>query len=123
MHCLSRGLARLWGARTARRPGERPPGRPAQDLPSTEVRRLRERPREVGMRASRQPAPVRQCRNRSGNGLQELLLHMVQTLVDVPGLVTVNAAEGRHTVVLEVRMAPTDVGKVIGKQGRIAGAL
>jgi len=48
---------------------------------------------------------------------------MVQTLVDVPGLVTVNAAEGRHTVVLEVRMAPTDVGKVIGKQGGIAGAL
>jgi predicted RNA-binding protein YlqC (UPF0109 family) len=71
------------------------------------------------MHASRQPAPARQCRNRAGNDLQELLLHMAQTLVDVPELVT----EGQHTVILEVRMAPTDVGKLIGKQGRIADAL
>jgi predicted RNA-binding protein YlqC (UPF0109 family) len=48
---------------------------------------------------------------------------MAQTLVDVPGLVTVRATEGQHTVILEVRMAPTDVGKLIGKQGRIAEAL
>lgn len=75
------------------------------------------------MHASRQPAAVRQCRNRSGNGLQELLLHMAQTLVDMPELVTVSATEGQHTVILEVRMAPTDVGKLIGKQGRIADAL
>jgi predicted RNA-binding protein YlqC (UPF0109 family) len=75
------------------------------------------------MHASRQPAPARQCRNRAGNGLQELLLHMAQTLVDVPELVTVRATEGQHTVILEVRVAPTDVGKLIGKQGRIADAL
>jgi hypothetical protein len=70
-----------------------------------------ERRREVGMQGSRQPAPARQCRNRAGNGLQELLLHMAQALVDVPELVTVSATEGQYTVVLEVRMAPTDVGK------------
>jgi hypothetical protein len=58
------------------------------------------------MHASRQPAPARQCRNRAGNSLQELLLHMAQTLVDVPELVTVSATEGRHTVILEVRMVP-----------------
>jgi predicted RNA-binding protein YlqC (UPF0109 family) len=41
----------------------------------------------------------------------------------VPELVTVRAAEGQHTVILEIRMAPTDMGKLIGKQGRIADAL
>ena len=75
------------------------------------------------MRASCQPAPARQCRNGAEDGLQELLLHMAQTLVDVPELVTVRATEGQHTVILEVRVAPTDVGKLIGKQGRIADAL
>jgi uncharacterized protein len=75
------------------------------------------------MHASRQPAPARQCRDRVGNGLRELLLHMAQTLVDVPGLVAVRATQGQHTVIFEVRVAPTDVGKLIGKQGRIADAL
>ena len=75
------------------------------------------------MHASRQSAPAQQCRNRLGDGLQELLLYMAQTLVDVPGLVTVSATEGQHTVILQVRIAPTDVGKLIGKQGRIADAL
>src|ERR671922_33666 len=101
MHCLSRGLAGLWGTRTARHPGERPPGRVAQDLPNAGVRPLSEMQREVGMQASRQPASARQCRTRARSGLQELLLHMAQTLVDMPELVTVSAIEGQHTVILE----------------------
>jgi predicted RNA-binding protein YlqC (UPF0109 family) len=48
---------------------------------------------------------------------------MAQTLVDVPGLMTVRATKGQHAVILEVKVAPTDVGKLIGKQGRIADAL
>jgi predicted RNA-binding protein YlqC (UPF0109 family) len=48
---------------------------------------------------------------------------MVQQLVDVPTQVAVSTTEGQHTVILKVTVAPTDVGKVIGKKGRIAEAL
>lgn len=61
--------------------------------------------------------------NQAGDGLQELVLQMVQQLVDTPAEVAVSATEGQHTVILKVRVAPTDVGKVIGKKGRIADAL
>ena len=59
----------------------------------------------------------------SGDSLQALVLQMVRQLVDTPGEVAVTATEGQHTVILKVRVAPTDVGKVIGKKGRIADAL
>ena len=59
----------------------------------------------------------------AGDSLQALLLQMVRQLVDTPGEVAVSATEGQHTVILKVRVAPTDVGKVIGKKGRIADAL
>jgi len=55
--------------------------------------------------------------------LQALLLAMVQPLVDNPRQVSVSATEGEHTIILTVTVAPMDVGKVIGKQGRIADAL
>jgi predicted RNA-binding protein YlqC (UPF0109 family) len=48
---------------------------------------------------------------------------MVRQLVDTPAEVEVSATEGEHTVILTVKVAPTDVGKVIGKKGRIADAL
>ena len=59
----------------------------------------------------------------AGDSLQELLLQMVRQLVDTPGEVAVSATEGQHVVILKVRVAPTDIGKVIGKKGRIADAL
>jgi len=43
--------------------------------------------------------------------------------VDHPDQVTVNQIDGEATTVLELRVAPDDVGKVIGKQGRIARAI
>ncbi len=55
--------------------------------------------------------------------LQALLLEIVQCLVDVPGQVRVSATEGDRTIILNVTAAPLDVGKVIGKHGRIADAL
>ncbi|HEX6772614.1 MAG TPA: KH domain-containing protein [Acidobacteriaceae bacterium] len=52
---------------------------------------------------------------------EELMKQIARALVDQPDEVLVEAAEGDEgddTVVLEMRVAPDDVGKVIGKQGR-----
>jgi uncharacterized protein len=55
--------------------------------------------------------------------LQELLEYLARSLVDSPDEVSVQATETETTVVLELSVAKDDVGKVIGKQGRIARAL
>ena len=51
--------------------------------------------------------------------MKELLRYMAKNLVDNPDAVTVTEIEGENTV-LELRVAPEDMGKVIGRQGRIA---
>ena len=51
--------------------------------------------------------------------MKELLLYMAQNLVDPPDAVSVTEIEGEETT-LELRVAPEDMGKVIGRQGRIA---
>lgn len=51
--------------------------------------------------------------------MKELLLYMAQNLVDDPEAVSVTEIPGEETV-LELRVAPEDMGKVIGRQGRIA---
>ena len=51
--------------------------------------------------------------------MKELLLYMAQNLVEHPDQVTVEEIEG-DPVVLELRVAPEDMGKVIGRGGRIA---
>jgi predicted RNA-binding protein YlqC (UPF0109 family) len=43
--------------------------------------------------------------------------------VDYPEQVDVKQVEGDHSIILELRVAPDDMGKVIGKQGRIAKAI
>jgi len=43
--------------------------------------------------------------------------------VDDPEQVSVNKVEGERSIIFEVRVAPDDLGKVIGKGGRIANAL
>jgi len=55
--------------------------------------------------------------------VKELVELLVKALVDRPEAVQVSEVEGERSVVLEVRVAPEDVGKVIGKQGRIVQAL
>ena len=52
--------------------------------------------------------------------MKELLLYMAKNLVDDPDAVTVNEVSGEDGKVLELRVAPGDMGKVIGRQGRIA---
>ena len=54
-----------------------------------------------------------------GIDMKDLLLYMAKSLVDDPDSVTVTEVEG-ETTVLELRVAPEDMGKLIGRQGRIA---
>lgn len=75
------------------------------------------------MRVLHRTALIPPSWNPSGDSLRELTLQMVQHLVDAPALADVSTTEGQHTVILEVKVAPSDVGKVIGKKGRIADAL
>ncbi len=52
--------------------------------------------------------------------MKELLLYIAQSLVDHPEEVTVTEREEDGEIVLELRVAEGDMGKVIGRQGRIA---
>ena len=52
--------------------------------------------------------------------MKELLLYMAKNLVDDPEAVTVSEVKDKDGTVLELRVAPGDMGKVIGRQGRIA---
>ena len=55
--------------------------------------------------------------------MKELVEVIAKALVDGPESVVVNEREEKKTTVLEVRVAESDMGKVIGKQGRIAKAI
>lgn len=55
--------------------------------------------------------------------MKELLVYLAKSLVDNPDAVQVNEVQGERSTILELRVAPEDMGKVIGKQGRIAQAL
>ena len=58
-----------------------------------------------------------------GGDLRGLVEMIAQALVDEPDQVSVQAVDGDESTVLELRVAPSDVGKVIGKQGRTARAV
>lgn len=55
--------------------------------------------------------------------MRELVEYIAKSLVDHPDQVSVNEVENDRSIVLELRVAPDDMGKVIGKQGRIAKAI
>ncbi len=55
--------------------------------------------------------------------MQELVKYIAQTLVEHPEAVEVIEKDGAESVILELRVAPEDMGKVIGRQGRIAKAI
>ena len=52
--------------------------------------------------------------------MKDLLLYIARSLVQQPDKVTVTEIEGSDELTLELRIAPEDMGKVIGRQGRIA---
>lgn len=53
----------------------------------------------------------------------ELVKYIAQSLVEKPDSVDVRQTENEEGVVIELRVDPDDMGKVIGKQGRIAKAI
>ncbi|QUH26260.1 KH domain-containing protein [Serpentinicella alkaliphila] len=53
----------------------------------------------------------------------ELVEVIAKALVDHPDQVAVNEVEGNQSIIVELKVAPEDMGKVIGKQGRIAKAI
>ncbi|MGH4119956.1 KH domain-containing protein [Clostridium sp.] len=55
--------------------------------------------------------------------MKQLLYVLARSLVDKPEMVVVNEVAHEHTVVLQLSVANEDMGKVIGKQGRIAKAI
>lgn len=55
--------------------------------------------------------------------MKELVRSIAQALVDRPEEVEVQEVEGEKTTVLELKVAATDLGKVIGRQGRTARAM
>jgi predicted RNA-binding protein YlqC (UPF0109 family) len=59
----------------------------------------------------------------SGGDMRALVEQIAQALVDAPDQVQVTAVEDGEVTVLELRVAPTDLGKVIGKQGRTAKSI
>ena len=59
----------------------------------------------------------------SSETMKQLIFEIVQALVDLPDGVSVELIEDREATILQVRVAPQDIGKVIGKQGRTARSL
>ncbi|MFT4113388.1 KH domain-containing protein [Silvibacterium sp.] len=57
------------------------------------------------------------------DNMQELVTEIARALVDEPAAVIVEAVEREESTVLRLRVAPSDVGKVIGKQGRTARSM
>ncbi|KYH35884.1 hypothetical protein CLTEP_02770 [Clostridium tepidiprofundi DSM 19306] len=55
--------------------------------------------------------------------MKELLEVIAKSLVDNPEMVQVNEVVGEQSIILELKVSPDDMGKVIGKQGRIAKAI
>lgn len=55
--------------------------------------------------------------------MRELVEIIARALVDSPDAVRVNEVSGEQAIIIELKVAPEDMGKVIGKQGRIAKAI
>ncbi|MCK5286578.1 MAG: KH domain-containing protein [Thermodesulfovibrionia bacterium] len=55
--------------------------------------------------------------------MKELIVQIAKALVDKPEEVSVSEVVGERTTVFELRVASTDLGKVIGKQGKTARAM
>jgi hypothetical protein len=58
-----------------------------------------------------------------GESMKQLIEDIAKALVDIPEEVQVKELQGEQTTVLELKVAPSDLGKVIGKQGRTARSI
>jgi predicted RNA-binding protein YlqC (UPF0109 family) len=55
--------------------------------------------------------------------MKELIEYIAKSLVDDPSQVQVTEIQGATSVILELRVAPEDMGRVIGRNGRVANAM
>jgi len=55
--------------------------------------------------------------------MKQLIEEMVKTLVDHPEQVFIQEVAGQQSIVYEIKVDPSDIGKVIGKQGKTANAI
>lgn len=55
--------------------------------------------------------------------MKDLVEYIVKSLVDKPEAVSISEAPGEFVTIIEIRTAPEDSGKVIGREGRIANAI
>jgi hypothetical protein len=55
--------------------------------------------------------------------MKQLIEDIAKALVDIPEEVEVKTIDGEQITVLELKVAPSDLGKVIGKQGRTARSI
>ena len=55
--------------------------------------------------------------------MKQLIEDIAKALVDIPGEVSVREVQGEQVTVLELKVAPSALGKVIGKQGRTARSI
>lgn len=55
--------------------------------------------------------------------MKELIEYIARSLVDRPDQVKVTQVEGEQSVIFELQVAQEDMGKIIGKEGRIANAI
>lgn len=55
--------------------------------------------------------------------MKELLEFIIKSLVDSPENVDINVVDGSRSVIFEVKVSPEDIGKIIGREGRIAKAI
>ena len=55
--------------------------------------------------------------------MKEIVEAIARSIVAEPDLISVTEVDGIHTLILELRVAKADMGKIIGKQGRTADAL
>jgi hypothetical protein len=66
-------------------------------------------PKELGFRAE--------------NNMKDFVAYIIKNLLDLPDAVDVNIIEGEQGTVVEVKVSPQDVGKIVGRQGRTIKAL
>jgi uncharacterized protein len=55
--------------------------------------------------------------------MKQLVEMIIKALVDIPEEVQINETSGESVMILEIKVASDDIGKVIGKEGRIANAI
>jgi predicted RNA-binding protein YlqC (UPF0109 family) len=55
--------------------------------------------------------------------LKELVAFIAESIVDEPDKISVNEVQGERTIVFELRVSPNDMGKIIGKKGRVIHAI